>query len=119
MRRAAGHLGGVTSSSVYRKSRTIRGGGGRCVRYDSIRGGKLVASLCGEHAFAQATKPNALQLKDLPASAQKTVQETLKGGASTLSDRRQSRAATTAAASAELITGWTSKSTMSVHWAIH
>lgn len=41
----------------------------------------LVAALCGEHAFAQAAKPKALQLKDLPASVQKTVQDTLKGGA--------------------------------------
>lgn len=40
----------------------------------------LVAGLCGEQAFAQAAKPKALQLKDLPASVQKTVQETLKGG---------------------------------------
>ena len=38
----------------------------------------LVAGLCGGPAFAQASK--ALQLKDLPASVQKTVQETLKGG---------------------------------------
>jgi hypothetical protein len=40
----------------------------------------LVAGLFGEHAFAQASKLKALQLKDLPASVQKTVQETLKGG---------------------------------------
>lgn len=41
----------------------------------------LVAGLCGEHAFAQASKPKALQLQDLPASVRKTVRETLKGGA--------------------------------------
>jgi hypothetical protein len=41
----------------------------------------VVAGLCGAHAFAQAPQPKALQLKDLPASVQKTVQETLKGGA--------------------------------------
>src|SRR3979409_847677 len=41
----------------------------------------VVAVLCGEHASAQAAKPKALQLKDLPASVQKTVEETLKGGA--------------------------------------
>jgi NAD(P)H-hydrate repair Nnr-like enzyme with NAD(P)H-hydrate dehydratase domain len=41
----------------------------------------VVAGLCGEHAFAQAAQPKALQLKDLPASVQKTVEETLKGGA--------------------------------------
>jgi uncharacterized membrane protein YkoI len=41
----------------------------------------LVAELCGGHAFAQASNPKALQLKDLPANVQKTVQETLKGGA--------------------------------------
>jgi hypothetical protein len=41
----------------------------------------IVAGLCGEHAFAQAAKPKALQLKDLPTAVQETVQETLKGGA--------------------------------------
>lgn len=41
----------------------------------------LLAALCGEHPLAQAAKPKALQLKDLPASVQKTVQDTLKGGA--------------------------------------
>lgn len=41
----------------------------------------LVAGLCGEPAIGQSTKPKALQLTDLPASVQKTVQETLKGGA--------------------------------------
>jgi hypothetical protein len=41
----------------------------------------VIAGLCGAHAFAQAPKSKALQLKDLPASVQKTVQETLKGGA--------------------------------------
>ena len=41
----------------------------------------IVAGLCGEHAFAQAAKPKALQLKDLPPSVQQTVRETLKGGA--------------------------------------
>jgi hypothetical protein len=41
----------------------------------------VVAGLCGAHAFAQAAKPRVLELKDLPASVQKTVQETLKGGA--------------------------------------
>jgi len=40
----------------------------------------VIAGLCGAHAFAQAPKSKALQLKDLPASVQKTVQETLKGG---------------------------------------
>jgi hypothetical protein len=41
----------------------------------------LVAALGGGPALAQAAKPKALQLKDLPASVQKTVQDTLKGGA--------------------------------------
>jgi hypothetical protein len=41
----------------------------------------LLAGLCGEHAFAKAAQPRALQLKDLPANVRKTVQETLKGGA--------------------------------------
>ena len=41
----------------------------------------LLAGLSGEYAFAQPAKPKTLQLKDLPASVQKTVQETLKGGA--------------------------------------
>jgi hypothetical protein len=41
----------------------------------------LVAALGGGHALAQGAKPKALQLKDLPASVQKTIQETLKGGA--------------------------------------
>jgi uncharacterized membrane protein YkoI len=41
----------------------------------------LVAALCGELALAQAAKPKALQVKDLPATVQKTVQDTLKGGA--------------------------------------
>lgn len=41
----------------------------------------LVAGPCGEHVFAQASQPKALQVKDLPASVQRTVQETLKGGA--------------------------------------
>ena len=41
----------------------------------------LVVALCGEEALAQASKSKTLQLKDLPASVQKTVQETLKGGA--------------------------------------
>ena len=41
----------------------------------------LIVGLCGANAFAQASKPQALQLKDLPASVQKTIQETLKGGA--------------------------------------
>ena len=40
----------------------------------------LVAGLFGAPAFAQASKPRALQLKDLPASVRKTVEETLKGG---------------------------------------
>jgi hypothetical protein len=40
----------------------------------------LVAALCAGHALAQAAKPKALQVKDLPASVQKTVQDTLKGG---------------------------------------
>ena len=40
----------------------------------------LVAGLCGQHALAQSAKPKALQLKDLPSSVQKTVQETLQGG---------------------------------------
>ena len=40
----------------------------------------LVAALCGAHAWAQAAKPKPLQVKDLPARVQKTVQETLKGG---------------------------------------
>ena len=39
----------------------------------------LVVGLCGEDAFAQASQSKALQLQDLPASVQKTVQETLKG----------------------------------------
>jgi hypothetical protein len=41
----------------------------------------LVAGLCGEHALAHPSKPKALQLQELPASVQKTIQETLKGGA--------------------------------------
>lgn len=41
----------------------------------------LIAGLSGGQAFAQAAKPRALQLKDLPAGVQKTVQETLKDGA--------------------------------------
>jgi hypothetical protein len=41
----------------------------------------LVAVLCSGHAFGQAAQPKALQLKDLPASVQKTVKETLEGGA--------------------------------------
>ena len=41
----------------------------------------LVAGLCGEDALAQASTPKTLQLKDLPVSVQKTVQDTLKGGA--------------------------------------
>jgi hypothetical protein len=40
-----------------------------------------LVAVFGADAFAQATKAKALQLKDLPASVQKTVQETLKGGA--------------------------------------
>jgi len=40
----------------------------------------FLAGLCGEHALAQTAQPKALQLKDLPASVQKTVQDTLKGG---------------------------------------
>lgn len=40
----------------------------------------LVAGLWGAHAFAQGSRPKALQLKDLPASVQKTIQDTLKGG---------------------------------------
>jgi pantothenate kinase type III len=47
---------------------------------DAICGGKPGRGLSAEHAFAQASKLRALQLKDLPASVQKTVQETLKGG---------------------------------------
>jgi hypothetical protein len=43
--------------------------------------GSLATVLCGGHAFAQAAQPKALQLKDLPASVQKTVEETLNGGA--------------------------------------
>ena len=41
----------------------------------------LVAGLGGEQAFAHAATPEALLLRDLPASVQKTVQETPKGGA--------------------------------------
>jgi hypothetical protein len=41
----------------------------------------LLAGLCGQHAFAQAAQSKAVQLKDLPANVQKTVQETPKGGA--------------------------------------
>ena len=41
----------------------------------------MVAGLGGQGAFAQTSRPQALQLKDLPASVQKTVRETLKGGA--------------------------------------
>ena len=41
----------------------------------------LVAGLWGDHGFAQASRPRALQLQDLPANVQKTVRETLKGGA--------------------------------------
>ena len=39
----------------------------------------LVVGLGGEDAFAQASQSKALQLQDLPARVQKTVQETLKG----------------------------------------
>jgi predicted secreted protein len=49
--------------------------------FGAVAAASLVAGLCGEHAFAQASRPKALQLKDLPAHVQKTVQETLKGGA--------------------------------------
>ena len=45
-----------------------------------VAAGCLLGGLYAEPAFAQAAKPRALQLKDLPASVQKTVQETLKGG---------------------------------------
>ena len=45
----------------------------------------VVAGLCGAHAFAQAAKPRVLELKDLPASVQKTVQETLKAARSGIS----------------------------------
>jgi hypothetical protein len=41
----------------------------------------LIAALWCDPASAQAAHPKALQLKDLPASVQKTVQDTLKGGA--------------------------------------
>ena len=45
-----------------------------------VAAASLIAGLCGEHAFAQAKKPKGLQVQDLPASVQTTVQETLKGG---------------------------------------
>jgi hypothetical protein len=41
----------------------------------------LVAAPGGQHTLAQAAKPKTLELKDLPAGVQKTVQDTLKGGA--------------------------------------
>ena len=40
----------------------------------------LLAGLFSAQAFAQAAESKALQLRDLPASVQKTVQDTLKGG---------------------------------------
>lgn len=40
----------------------------------------FVAGFCGGHVSAQTAKPKGLQLKELPAGVQKTVQETLKGG---------------------------------------
>ncbi len=40
----------------------------------------LALGVCGEHASAQVAKSKGLQLKSLPASVQKTVEETLKGG---------------------------------------
>lgn len=40
----------------------------------------VVAELSAAPALAQAAKPRALQLTDLPSSVQKTVGDTLKGG---------------------------------------
>jgi len=55
-------------------------GGELMRRLTAVFAATWLVALSGSHLLAQAPKPTGLQLKDLPASVQKTVQDTLKGG---------------------------------------